>query len=621
MQVIAFDPFCLDAGQGRLWHGREEISLRPKSFAVLRYLAERPGQLVTKHELLRSLWADTAVSDTVLRVCVREIRAALGDVAATPRFVETVGRRGYRFVQAAALQHNGVVGRDRELQQLDDWLRQALSGTRRVVFVTGEAGIGKSTLIARFLDRVCLHEGVRVARSHCIEQGGEGEAWLPVLDLLGCLCRGPGANGTVEVLARYAPSWVLQMPALLDEARLRPLRRRARSETRARMLREFAEAIEALAADTGLVLVIDDLQWGDAATVELLSYLAQRSERARLLVVASYRPAQVALHVHPVQAIKRDLQIRGQCVELPVEPLTETDVSQYLTHRLAGARLSADLPSLIHRRTEGNALFMVSVVDHLVRCGVLVQQGDQWRLISEIGAVVPETLQQFIAQQLEMLDADEVKLLEIASVAGMQFAAATVAACLKAEVNEVDERCAGLTSRDLFVRSRGIIEWPDGTVSGSYEFRHTLYQSALYDRLPEARRVHLHRAIGERMERAYGAEAGALLAPALAEHFERARDRRRAIQYRRQAGEIALRRGTLDEALFHLRRALRLLAPNAPAAAAEESVRPRLPALRRSGAAEVERLYQRVCRLSAQLDGTATLAVLLPAALGGPLAD
>jgi DNA-binding winged helix-turn-helix (wHTH) protein len=229
----------MDATQGRLWHGQEEIPLRPKSFAVLRYLAERPGRLITKHELLRSLWADTAISETVLRVCIREIRAALGDPATAPRFVETVGRRGYRFVQAAVSQRNGVIGRDRELRQLDDWFRQALSGTRRVVSVTGEAGVGKSTLLARFLDGVRLYDGVRVGRSHCVEHGVEGEAWLPVLDLLGRLCRGPGAKRVVEVLARYAPSWLLQMPALLDEARLRPLRRRAPSDTRGRMLREF----------------------------------------------------------------------------------------------------------------------------------------------------------------------------------------------------------------------------------------------------------------------------------------------------------------------------------------------------------------------------------------------
>jgi len=230
-------------------------------------------------------------------------------------------------------------------------------------------------------------------------------------------------------------------------------------------------------------------------------------------------------------------------------------------------------------------------------------------------------LHKFIAQQLEMLGVDEVKLLEITSVAGMQFAA-----CLKAEVDEVDERCAELVSRDLFIRSCGIVEWPDGTVSGSYEFRHTLYQSALYERLPEARRVHLHRAIGERLERAYGAEAGAILAPALAEHFERARDRRRAVQYRRQAGEIAWRRGTYEEAVLHLRHALRLLASSAPAAAAEDcpprrSVRPRLTALRRDAAADVERLYQRVCQLSARLNGTAALVILLSAALGSPLAN
>src|SRR5262249_38605266 len=98
---LLFPPFRLDLGGERLWRNRNAIALRPKTFAVPRYLAERPGQLATKDELLDAVWgAGTAVSDTVLKGCIRELREALTDDARTPRFLETVHGRGYRFTGA-----------------------------------------------------------------------------------------------------------------------------------------------------------------------------------------------------------------------------------------------------------------------------------------------------------------------------------------------------------------------------------------------------------------------------------------------------------------------------------------------------------------------------------------
>ena len=98
MRQILFPPFCLDPTNERLMRDREVIRLRPKSFAVLRYLAERPDKLVRKMELIEAVWPETYVTDTLLKVCVTEIRKALGDDSAAPRFIETAHRRGYRFI-------------------------------------------------------------------------------------------------------------------------------------------------------------------------------------------------------------------------------------------------------------------------------------------------------------------------------------------------------------------------------------------------------------------------------------------------------------------------------------------------------------------------------------------
>src|SRR5262249_48803934 len=143
--LIAFPPFTLDPARELLSRGGEVVSLRPKAFAVLRYLAERPGELVTKENLLEAVWTGTFVSDTVLKVRLTELRQALGDEAAAPQVIQTVHRRGYRFIApivtatAAAppvpsIDH--LVGRSAERRLLDEALEKARAGRRQVVFVS-----------------------------------------------------------------------------------------------------------------------------------------------------------------------------------------------------------------------------------------------------------------------------------------------------------------------------------------------------------------------------------------------------------------------------------------------------------------------------------------------------
>ena len=157
---LAFGPFLLDGTQGRLWRGDQGIALRPRSLAMLRYLVAHPGRLVTKAEVRQHVWAGTHVTDTVLRVCVQEIRAALGDAAAAPRYLETVGRQGYRFLVGATtddpppLTAGPLVGRQSEVDGLEEWFQRAAQGTRQLVFVSGEAGMGKTTVVELFLARL-----------------------------------------------------------------------------------------------------------------------------------------------------------------------------------------------------------------------------------------------------------------------------------------------------------------------------------------------------------------------------------------------------------------------------------------------------------------------------------
>ena len=243
--------------------------------------------------------------DTVLRVCVHEIRAALGDAAAAPQYLETVGRQGYRFLlgddrEAPPPRTTGpLVGRQDEVEALEEWFQRAAQGARQLVFVSGEAGIGKTTVVEMLLARLAPGSGVRIARGQCVEHYGEGEPYLPLLEALGQLGRGPRHAEVLAVLRRYAPLWLVQLPGVVSEAELERLQRQVQGATAARMLRELAEALDVLTADAPLVLVLEDLQWSDPSTVEALAYLAQRREPARLLVLGTYRPVEMVLRGHP----------------------------------------------------------------------------------------------------------------------------------------------------------------------------------------------------------------------------------------------------------------------------------------------------------------------------------
>src|SRR5258706_3470558 len=151
----AFGPFRLDPLNQCLWRNDARISLTPKVFTVLRYLVDHPRRLVTQDELLEAIWPETFVQPEVLRTYILELRKALGDRPKEPFYIETLPKRGYQFIadiveQAGSEAGDDVgapVGRARELAELDGYVSKALEGQRQVVFVTGEAGIGKSTLL------------------------------------------------------------------------------------------------------------------------------------------------------------------------------------------------------------------------------------------------------------------------------------------------------------------------------------------------------------------------------------------------------------------------------------------------------------------------------------------
>ncbi len=660
---LFFPPFQLDVSNEQLWREDETIPLRRKTFAVLRYLVEHAGQLVTKDQLLDTLWAGTAVVDTMPTLCIRELRKALDDDARRPQFIETVHGRGYRFIASITTPPNPslesrvqsleseeheevlsvqtldprhqtldipLVGRETELVQLHRWLEKALNGERQIIFVTGEPGIGKTSLVASFLaevgavprDRPTAGQPQGVVRmqdpwitqGQCIEQHGAGEAFLPMLDALGRLGRGPHGGKLIEILRRHAPMWLVQMPPLLETVEYEALQRQVQGASRGRMLREITEVLEQLAAVQPVILVLEDLHWSDVSTLDLLAFLARRQEPARLLVIGTYRPVEMLSDGHPLKDITQELYGHRLGAELPLGLLSEGAITQYLEERFAvGAQHAAPLQTLtrmLHHRTGGNPLFLVSLVNDLIERKTFVHSAAGWELRENAVAIestVPDTIRHLVARQSGRLSPEERHTLEAASVAGAEFSAAAVAAALATDTAAIEQQCEQLAERQQFLKRLGVEEWPDGTLAARYSFLHALYQQLWHERVSPTHIQHFHLQIGRRKERAYG-ERVREIAAELAVHFEQGREFRKAVQYLRLAGENALRRSAHQEAITLLTRGLETLKmlPDSSKRAQQElglqlALGPAFIATKGNGALEVEHSYRRAQALCRQV--------------------
>ncbi|MGH7334160.1 MAG: sigma 54-interacting transcriptional regulator [Candidatus Rokuibacteriota bacterium] len=509
-----------------------------------------------------------------------------------------------------------VVGRSRELRRLEEALGRARAGQRAMAFVTGEPGVGKTTLIKAFCDGLRDRADVRVTRGQCIEQYGAGEPYLPVLEASERLAHTMNEPRLIDVLRQHAPTWAAQLPSLLPPSERQALQQELRGATQARMLREMSTAFERLTAERALVLCLEDLQWSDHATLALVAALARRPERARLLVLATYRPADALVGSPHLREVVDEIAVHGLGEVLPLAPLTVADLQEYLRRRFGHDPALTTLAAAVHRRTEGNPLFAITVIADLVAQGALQQREGGWDLSSATMAVrgtVPETVRQLIERQAIGLERIEQRLLEAGSVAGAEFSTAAVAAALGELPMELEARCADLVRRGLFLTAHEPVSSPDGTTSTRFAFRHALYQEILYGRVPPARRAELHRAIGTQLEGAHP-DAAIEIATELATHFDRGGDAARAVRYLEHAGNAALANSSHHEAIRHLSRALDILPtlPNDRARTEREvalllGLGPAWMAARGYAASEVGDTYARALARCRQLGETPQL--------------
>ncbi len=295
-------------------------------------------------------------------------------------------------------------------------------------------GIGKTALVDEFLRRTAADfRGVRIARGQCVEGYGSKEAYYPMLEAMYQLCRAAGGDAVVRTLAARAPTWLVQFPALVNREQHQTLQREILGATRERMLREIAEALETISSEKPLLLVLDDLHWADHSSVDLLSSLARRRAPAKLMLIGTYRPVDVTLSEHPLKTVKQDLLVHQLCREIALEPLSEAEVAEYLEAEAGGAAVPDGLSELIYRHTEGSPLFMVATLGHMRDRGVLGVENGTWQImvpLEKIDLEAPKSLQQMIELQIERLNFEQQRALEVASIHRRSSLSVTVGAAM-----------------------------------------------------------------------------------------------------------------------------------------------------------------------------------------------
>lgn len=571
---------CGAAGVG------ERVDLPPKTFDVLRYLAEHKGRLVSHNELLTAVWGDVHVQPEVLKSHILAIRNALGDKRSTPRFIETLRGRGYRFIGASngfssahevpelVLEAALLAGRTEPLEMLKMSLRRAVAGDRQVVFVSGEPGIGKTTLVQALIAEARKISGLVVAQGQCIEGFGGIEPYYPVLEALGGLCVGSSRAATVRALLKLAPAWATQMAEFrtTDLHEILPLPIDA---ARSRMVREGANLFEALAAEQPLLLVLEDLHWSDFATVDLVSALCRRRTPTKLMLIVTYRTEELGSAHHPLQQVAHDLAARKYCREIELSPLTESAVAEILAGRRDGVPVPEEFTQLIAERSAGNPLFIELILEFLQQHGIAERVDGRWQLLSSAdarAAATPPTLGRMLEAKMDRLPDAARRVLEAASVAGLRFDAATAAPAAEMDEQSFEAICEELSRNTCTIRYGDLVTPPDGELIRAYVFKHAVFRQVLYDRIGLSRRARLHRSVGNRLEEIYPPDKRDELAMPLAQHFTAAREWLRALDYLRSALRIANSRFARRDGLIILDLAAKLVANlQANARAAAES--------------------------------------------------
>jgi tetratricopeptide (TPR) repeat protein len=465
------------------------------------------------------------------------------------------------------------VGREKEMALLRVRLDSALAGRGSVVFLSADAGGGKSTLVGHFFSEARqAHPDALVIQAGCSEQFGAGEPYQPFVEAFRHLASerdGRKGRSFKEMARELAPVWLAAIPvageviaaSLSTAAELRQTFASGGGQKNAAASEEalffqYTELFFAAAAEQPVLIFIDDLHWADHATVSLLAHLGRRVGDQRVMMLGSYRPVDVDVADHPMRQARQELERYRVAEELVLEPLGSAALRDLVLLR-EGLPPSRQLLDWLERRAGTNALFFEELLGWLVARGLAAEVRGELHLARVPEEIeIPRTAESTIEKRLDRLDDHTRRVLEYASVQGNEFDSVGLARLLDMDELDLEETLEPIARLHRLIALRETRDLPDGDFASVYSFSHSLVQDVLHGSLQGKRRILLHRKMALILEEQYGADA-AVVAGRLAVHFEEGRQGGKASDYALLAAGRASSLYAHWDALEHLQRALR----------------------------------------------------------------
>ena len=561
--------------------------------------------------------------------------------------------------EAAEREKPLFVAREHEVEKLNKFLETALTGQGQLAFVTGEAGSGKTTLINAFAwEAQDKHSDLVVATGDCNAHTGIGDPYLPFREVMSLLTSeiearweageisrdhanrlwnllpislqalvesGSGLIDTFvsgRALAAHAVAfasekedWLDRLKKLLEQKMTIPAGSTLKQNE---LFDQYTRVLQEVARQRPLLLVLDDFQWADLGSVNLLFHLGRQIHGSRILILSAYRPSEVALgrggERHPLEPVVNEL--KRDFGDFEVEPgLAGGREFVYAFIDSEPNQLDSVFRDKLYKQTKGNPLFTVELLRAMQEQGSLAKNNEgRWVKGPELNwEIMPSRVEAVIGERISRLPDNLQKVLAIASVEGEDFTAEVIA-----RVQEVDDlEMVQLLSEELdkkyrLVSAKGIRQIETQRMS-LYRFRHILFERYLYNSLDKVERIRLHEKMGTVLEALYGEKAEEI-AVQLARHFQEAGIAAKAVKYLLLAGNKAMQLSANEEAVDHFSKGLELLKtlPASSERAQQElelqvALGAPLQALKGYGAPEVGQAYDRARELSQQIGETPEL--------------
>jgi tetratricopeptide (TPR) repeat protein/KaiC/GvpD/RAD55 family RecA-like ATPase len=453
-------------------------------------------------------------------------------------------------LQSKVLAEPAFVGREQELAQLQHHLELALEGKGTAVFVSGEAGSGKTRLTTEFLNRAKKH-GVTALTSWCLSNAAV--PYFPFFEAFNAYFSGEHEPKRIGPEELEVTAWLMGPSQAEKVGKSQAISPQVWKD---QTFAAVARTLTTISTRKPAVLFIDDVHWADSASLALIHYIARAIGSERVLLLATFRSEQLTPDAegrpHPLVETLRLMRREDLVKEIKIANLNQTSVSD-LAKSMLGGDLQPELAEKLAGESQGNPLFIVESLRMLHERGGLIREGDQWRLST--GALgIPPKIKDIILQRLSVLLRGQRRVLDAASVIGEKFNVEVLGSVLGLNRLEIIETLDTIAKDTSLVYCEGEL----------YMFDNARSRDAIYDEVSIALKREYHAKVAEKLESTF--QNGRLPFSELAYHYAQAGNKEKAVKYALAAGQDALARWSNSQAIEHFAYALQ----NVPEGHAEE---------------------------------------------------